>query len=42
MTRIIALTALTTLELSGLPFHEPVHGQGTVQGVAGTFVMTAP
>jgi hypothetical protein len=25
MTRIIALTALTTLGLSGAPVHEPVH-----------------
>jgi hypothetical protein len=28
MTRIIALTALTTLGLSGAPVHEPVHGRG--------------
>src|SRR5271155_1473975 len=28
ITRIIALTALTTLGLSGTPVHEPVHGRG--------------
>jgi hypothetical protein len=26
IARIIALTAPTTLELSGTPFHEPFHG----------------
>jgi hypothetical protein len=28
MAQIIALTALTTLGLSGAPVHEPVHGRG--------------
>jgi len=28
MTRIITLTALTALELSDAPVHEPVHGRG--------------
>jgi len=28
MTRIMALTALTALRLSGAPVHEPVHGRG--------------
>ena len=28
MTQIIALTALTTLGLSGALFHEPFHGRG--------------
>ena len=27
MAQVIALTALTTLELSCAPVHEPVHGQ---------------
>src|SRR5213079_1739657 len=30
MTRIIALTALTTLGLSDAPVHEPVHGPGAL------------
>ena len=29
MTRIIALTALAALELSGDPVHEPVHARGS-------------
>ena len=28
IARIIALTAPTTLGLSGTPFHEPFHGRG--------------
>ena len=28
MTRVIALMALATLELTGVPVHEPIHGQG--------------
>jgi hypothetical protein len=31
-TRIIALTALTTLGLSGAPVHEPVHAEALLSG----------
>jgi hypothetical protein len=36
MTRIIALTALTTLGLSGASFHEPSHADGEKWAIAVT------
>ena len=49
MTRIVALTALTALRLSGAPFHEPFHARGphvghpvTVRNIVLGFVTRRP
>src|SRR6266496_1897613 len=42
MTRIIALTALAALGLSGAPVHEPVHGRGARSSCPATVRNSAP